>query len=97
MLTLSHVILTTVALPLAYSFGAARFHTGLAPTLVEKALSFSMFVLYFPLVQLAHQLPRDWFPGLFGYLPVFLNSAFCALVLVRCYVWLRPRSPEKIQ
>lgn len=97
MLTLLHAVLTTVALPLAYSFSAARFHTGLAPTLVEKALNFSMLVLYFPLVHLAHQLPRGWFPGLYGYLPVFLNSAFCAFVLLRFYVWLRPSSPAKIQ
>ena len=80
-----------MALPLAYSAGSDRIHGGLAPTLVEKALDFCVTVLYFPLVHIALQAPRHYFPGLFGYVPMFLNSAFCAVVLVLLYVWLCPK------
>ena len=91
-LTLVHAILSIGALPLAFSAGMARSDSGLAPTLTEKVLDASVLVLYFPWVHLAHQIPRGLFPGLWGYLPVFLNSAFWAVVLTYAYLWLRGKS-----
>ena len=90
--TLVHAGLSIAALPLAFSAGMARFDTGHVPTLIEKVLDASVLVLYFPLVHLSDLVPREWFPGLWGYLPVFLNSAFWAVLLIYAYLWLRGKS-----
>jgi|SRR5581483_5238148 len=81
-LTLLHASLSLVAFFFAYRTGMGRFDAGSTPTILEQALDVSVIVLYFPVVWLAQLAPQDRFPGLWGYVPVFINSACWAVALV---------------
>jgi hypothetical protein len=83
--TLLHAALSVVAFLLSFTRGMARFETGSAPTWAEEALRAIAEILYFPFMHLAQLAPRNWFPGLWGYVPVLFNSLFWAILLV--YGW----------
>ncbi len=70
----------------------ARFDTGQEATLFERLLEVFVDVVFFPLVHLAFLAPRGWFPGIWwGYVPILLNSALWAYVLVAGWSWFRRR------
>lgn len=62
--------------------------TATAPTLPEALAEAAVQVLYFPFMHLA-QLAPGWFSGLWGYLPLLVNSLFWAVVLVELWFFLR--------
>lgn len=73
-----------------FTFGrdVARMETATAPTLPEALAEAAVQVLYFPFMHLAQLVP-GWFSGLWGYLPLLVNSLFWAVVLVELWFFLR--------
>lgn len=90
-LALAHASLSIYALLHAFSAGMARFDTGQAPSIFEKLTDAFVLVMFFPLVHLCQHAPKGWFSGLWGYLPILLNSALWAWVMIHAYDWLRAR------
>lgn len=89
--TLLHAALSVGVFLLSFTQGMARFETGAGSTWNGQALYATSAVLYFPFMQLAQLAPRDWFPGLLGYVPVLLNSFFWAVLLVCAWQQLHRR------
>lgn len=81
-LTLLHAGLSFGVFLLAFGAGMARFDHGGTPSPGERLLDGAVAVLYFPLGRLAAEFPGNPFPGLWGYLPLLLNGALWAAVLV---------------
>lgn len=72
----------------SFGRGMTRMETAAAPTLPETIAVAAVQVLYFPFMHLA-QLAPGWFTGLWGYLPLLVNSLFWAVVLVELWSFLR--------
>lgn len=90
-LALLHAALSFGIFLFAFSRGMARFDTGSSPTVIERMLDTAVLVLYFPFMHLAQLAPKGWFPGLWGYLPLFINSSLWAVALVYVYYLLYGR------
>ncbi len=89
LITLLHAAATVGAFVLLFGIGMGRFDTGQEATLFEWILEGFVGVVFFPLVHLAFLAPRGWFPGLWGYLPILVNSALWACALVAGWSWFR--------
>jgi len=89
-LTLSvlHAALSFGLFLFTFGKGMTRMETAAAPTLPEKIADAAVQVLYFPFMHLAQLVP-GWFSGLWGYLPLLINSVFWAVVLVELWYFLR--------
>lgn len=77
-LTAIHLALSVGLLVFTFTAGMDRFDTGAPPTLFEKSAVFVSNVLFWPIVfPFTHWSPffiRNVFGGLFGYLPMVVNS-----------------------
>jgi len=77
-LTAIHAFLSVGLMGFTFSAGMDRLDTGAPPTLFEKSAVFVSNVLFWPIVYpLTHWAPffiRKVFGGLFGYLPMVVNS-----------------------
>lgn len=72
----------------SFGRGMARMETATTPTLPETIAEAAVQVLYFPFMHLAQLVP-GWFTGLWGYLPLVINSLFWAVVVVELWSFLR--------
>jgi hypothetical protein len=86
--TVLHAALSFGLFLFTFSTGMARMEAAAEPTLPEKILEAAVQVLYFPFMHLARLVP-GWFSGLWGYLPLLVNSLFWAVVLVELWFFLR--------
>ena len=89
LLTLLHAGVTVGAFLLLFAIGMDRFDTGLDATFLERALDLLVVVLFFPLVHFSRLAPAGSFSGLWGYVPIVLNSALWASALVYALLWFR--------
>jgi len=84
-LTLTHAIISFVLFLISYGYGMSRFDTGALPSLGEKILNVISTVLLWPICdpfsRWGGKLSHDIFPGLFGYIPIVINSFIWALVI----------------
>ena len=78
----THAALTLGLLVAGFGRTMARFDSGELLTVGERTLNASLQVLLFPLGQLALHVRASWMTGLLGYLPLLLNSALWAAVIV---------------
>ncbi|OOG47579.1 hypothetical protein [Polaromonas sp. A23] len=86
--TVLHAALSFGLFLFTFGRGMARMETAAAPTLPETIAEAAVQVLYFPFMHLAQLVP-GWFTGLWGYLPLLVNSLFWAVVLVELWFFLR--------
>jgi hypothetical protein len=95
---LAHSALSVGLFMLVSGAGMARFDTGAPSSNAEWVLEIIVAILHAPVATLAFEsVPIGWLPGLWGYLPLLLNSLIWALVLV----WIarllgRFRSPRRV-
>jgi hypothetical protein len=89
LVALLHAAVTAGAFVLWFAIGMDRADTGAEATLFERAVAVCVDVLFFPLVHLAQLAPRGWFPDLWGYVPLVLNSALWACAFVAGRSWAR--------
>jgi cadmium resistance protein CadD (predicted permease) len=93
-LGISQAIITGVLVLSLFSRGMQRFDSGAAPTLVDHLLEVTSRVFSFPLFWAAQLLPRQFFPGLLGWVPVVLNGLLWGSFVV--FLWRRRRTKMQL-
>ena len=78
----AHAALTAGVSVAVFGGAMARFDTGELASLPERALGAVLAVLLFPLGLLALYVRPSWLQGLWGYIPLLVNSLLWAAVLV---------------
>ncbi len=87
-----HVALSVCVLVLSFGRGMQRFDKGVAALQsVDHILDVALLILWSPFMHLAMLAPKGWVAGLWGYLPLIMNSLLWALLLVHGHSWLRRR------
>jgi hypothetical protein len=81
---LIHTAATLLVMAQLITRGMARFDSGADPSSSERFLEGLSAVLNFPVFAAVLRLEHaaKWFPGLWGYLPIFVNSVLWAVALL---------------
>jgi len=88
LLTLIHGALTVLIFVWVYGHTMDYVLDGKpVPKFFYRALDLVSDVLQFPVVTIALKSGKGWFPGLWGYIPIFINSALWATALVAFFTW----------
>ncbi len=78
LVTIFHFLISVGAFLAVFSYGMNQFETGDPVGFIERVLKFISNALFFPLFYpLVHWAPKSLikpFSGIFGYIPMFLNS-----------------------
>jgi hypothetical protein len=78
-IAVAHSVITKIISSITLSIASAHVHAGQLPFMGRLFMVVSK-VLYFPVITLAWY-PRQFFPGNFVVIPLFINSLLWALVI----------------
>ena len=78
-IAVAHSVITKIISSITLSIASAHVHAGQLPSMGRLFMVVSK-VLYFPVITLAWY-PRQFFPGNFVVIPLFINSLLWALVI----------------
>ena len=88
LLTLTHGALTVFTFVWVYGHTIDYVLDGKpVPKFFYRALDIASDVLQFPLVAIALKNGKGWFPGLWAYIPILLNSALWVTALLAFFTW----------
>jgi hypothetical protein len=89
LITIGHATLTCLLFLQSFRMGLSRFDSGAPAMPGERVLNGVVEIMMLPLLTpLQHWRPEllnHLFPGLFGYIPLLLNSMIWAIVIVRLW------------
>jgi len=78
-IAVAHSVITKIIASITLSIASAHVHAGQLPSMGRMLMVVSK-VLYFPVITLAWY-PRQFFPGNFVVIPLFINSLLWALII----------------
>ncbi len=87
-LTGLHFVAAVFLLITVFGNSMGRFDSGGEPTISERMLGLVLDVLLFPAGFILEFIPASVFPGLWGYIPFFLNSLFWGIGLFHLLVFV---------
>ena len=87
-----HLVTSIVLLLYLFGAGMARFDSGVRAGAAESVAGWMFAILAFPVLSVIDRMPVARFPGMWGYVPFFLNGCVWGLAAVVVHWRLRARA-----